>query len=422
MAESKKQHKYSLYNVLVYFCALFSCLVPRYKPTFKLHLGIDFSLYSIAVIVTWFICVRRFRFYKRIECYYFLIWFVFIIGAVWRAQRAGIWASYVLWISVSLLFMQIIYHKPDRETFDIILRGLMSGLFIQLLIGLYEVTAHRYLFEVGTISTRLYGTVAVSMFMNLNDYVTFVITLLPFAIYFLMRSKKWYSKLFNMFLVVASVYLVIKSESRSGYLSLIMIVGTCIFLFWKRSRKTKTIISLIAVFLIASVLLIPQLRSGVETTFSNMMYDVSGNSDYVRVNMIKNGFHFLNETYGFGVGAGNLHYWLETRTVYDVNNILYIHNWYMEIMVTFGVLFFLIYVIWHIKNIRSLVSSVKAQSNFWTLNNTFLISFLAFTIVSIASSSNIYSEWVWMYLVLVPTYILSRDKMNKNTETQSVVL
>ena len=139
-------------------------------------------------------------------------------------------------------------------------------------------------------------------------------------------------------------------------------------------------------------------------------------SDNVRINLIKNGLYFLAETYGFGVGAGNLHYWLRDRTVYDVGQIMFIHNWYIEVLVTFGVLFFVIYMLFHITVFLDLYKNID-RNNIWSLNNVFLMSYIVFSIVCISSSSNTSAEWVWMYFASVSTYCLCKQMTKTHLET-----
>ena len=59
-------NKTTLFDAFLYICVLLSGLVPRYITTFKLHIVIGISMFTIAVIVTWLLFVRRFKVYKSI--------------------------------------------------------------------------------------------------------------------------------------------------------------------------------------------------------------------------------------------------------------------------------------------------------------------------------------------------------------------
>lgn len=153
---------------------------------------------------------------------------------------------------------------------------------------------------------------------------------------------------------------------------------------------------------------------GVRTTLTNLLasntIDLTGRSDIARLNLIKNGLYFLKQTHGLGVGAGNLYNWLADRSIYYIGDLRFIHNWYVEVLVTFGVAFFILYIIFHGRMLYKLYSNKYHISS---LKTTFFLSFVCFSVVSISSSSNVYSEWVWMYLVVVSLYMLS---IRKTTE------
>ena len=228
--------KLNIYDLCLYLCAFLSGLVPRYIHTFKITIVIGISLFTVAVVITWLGLVRHLKISNHIECYFFYIWFVLIVGGFWRTKKYGVWASYVDWIVTAVLFMQILYHRENDRTFEVVIRAIVDALFIQLLIGLYEITAHRYLFETGDIARRLYGHVAISMFHNLNDYVTFVVTIMPFSIYLLMQKRGIVYQVYYLFIMMISVFLVIRSESRGAILGLILIVGTILFMFFRKSK------------------------------------------------------------------------------------------------------------------------------------------------------------------------------------------
>lgn len=401
-----------LFDIFLYICVFLSGLVPRYILNFKIHVVIGISMFSVAVLVTWLICSRRVMVFPKIECYYFYIWFVLIIGAVWRAERIGIWASYVDWIITAILFMQILYHRPDEKSFNIAIRAIVDALFIQLIIGVYEINTHHYLFEIGTTSKRLYGNVAISMFHNLNDYVTFTVTLLPFAIYLLINRKGVFTKAYYSLIIVIDIFLSLRSESRGAILGLILIAGTVIFLFFRRSKTNRYIVASVISIVTLAIILSVRLREIISTFFVTVVLDQSGISNSIRTNLIKNGLHFLKTTYGFGVGAGNLYQWLAEKAIYPTCGVLFIHNWYLEIAVTFGVVLFILYITLHVKILVSLFKQFSMESGFWSMNNTLLVSFVAFSLVSISSSSNVYSEWVWMYLVLISTYVMFKTTKN----------
>lgn len=405
--------KSDFFNKLIYICVVLACLAPKYYDSvLRLPIGLRVSFYTVFVVATWFLFVRIVVVHKKIESYIFLVWLFFLIVNVWRVEQIGAWGYFVVWIVTALLFQQIVYFQANNETFNIIIKAVVDGLFIQLLLGLYEITTHRYLFEIGDVifkSNRLYGNVAISMFRNLNDYATFVMTMCPFAVYKYFEQQGILKKVYYGAISLLSIFMLIRSESRAVVLTIIVLLAFLLYLNYKKSAQNKIVLSFACVIILFSFLLLPSLQQVVVNILEHNFINPESGSDSARINLIKNGLYFLFETYGFGVGAGNLVVWLGQKSVYDIGSLLFIHNWYVEILVTFGILFFLVYVVFHVKVLLNLYKKID-KTKVWSKNNTILISFLAFSIVCISSSSNFSAEWVWMYFSWISMYSLSLGK------------
>ena len=272
---------------------------------------------------------------------------------------------------------------------------------------------HRYLFETGDMAPRLYGNVAIGMFMNVNDYVTFVATALPFSLYKFFNVSNLVKKLYYSLISIISLFLLIRSESRTVLLVFVAFTGILVYLFCKNSLRNKIIVFL-AFSLIAYILHYSnQLLQSVYDYLLVFMVDSAEHSNLIRINLIKNGLYFLEETYGFGVGAGNLYDWLGEKSIYFIGGVRFIHNWYVEILATFGVILFIFYIIFHTK-ILLILFKERNNKKIWEKHNIIFISFVIFSITSISSSSNVFSEWVWMYLVFVSTYCLYLNSRIRN--------
>ncbi len=397
-----------LYKVMIYLCAFLSCLVPRYIATFKISVGLDISFYTIAVVLTWIFYVKKIKVISKLEVSFFLIWFLFIVCSIWRSKKIGVWGYYVDVIVTALFYLQILLYANDKESaIDLIIRAVIAAMAIHLVIGFYEITEHKYLFEVGEFNKKYYGKTPISIFHNPNDYITFIVTLLPFAVYKLFQHKNTWMRVFYALMILSSCYMVFKSESRGAFFTLI-ILGVIIMHLFNRQKKGNRWITYGAVAAaICLAFMIPFSRTKLLSFMKTYRVDFTKvGSDVSRVNLLKNGFYFLKCTYGFGVGAGNLFYWLAERAVYPISGYKFIHNWYMELLATFGIVFFVIYAVWHIRILIRLFRRYDKTKPLFCLNNCMFLSFVAFSFISISSSSNIYSEWIWMYLIFVSVYSL----------------
>lgn len=396
-------------NTAVFICSLLASLVPRYISAFKIRLIINISLYTLAVLIVYMIFSRRFLVYKRIESYFIVVWFLFVILSLWRSEQFGAWAYYVDWTLTAVLFEQILYSSDRSDVFESVIKGLLLGLCIHLIIGFIEITLHKYFFGVSIAGRSYYGRVPVSIFHNPNDYVTYLITIFPFVIYMMYKQKTFVKKSLFAVIAVITLYMINRSESRSAFFALLVLGIALVYLKFRKSGVSKIYILLgfATVFLV--LIANTRLREAVINLFVSNSVDAEA-TDLARINLIKNGLYFVKRTYGAGVGAGNLHKWLSEKTIYNIGILRFMHNWYIELLATFGVVFFALYSIFHVKIIINLIKRYNPNDIIWNLDNTMLVSFVAFSIISIASSSNIYSEWIWMYLIFMATYAMFVDK------------
>ncbi len=69
------------------------------------------------------------------------------------------------------------------------------------------------------------------------------------------------------------------------------------------------------------------------------------------------------KTFGFGVGIGNVEYWMENFRVYETFGILNVHNWWVEILVNFGIFIFVRYVLFYSSLVRSIYRIYRFKVN-----------------------------------------------------------
>ena len=155
-------------NTAIFLCALLSSLVPRYISTFKIRMGINVSFYTVAVVAVYFLFSHRFVVYRKIQGLFMLIWLIFVVLSVWRAKQFGDWLYYFDWTLTAVLFSQVLYSGDNREAYESVIKGLLSGLIIHLIVGFIEITRRSYFFSVSIERRSYYGKVPVSIFHNPN--------------------------------------------------------------------------------------------------------------------------------------------------------------------------------------------------------------------------------------------------------------
>ena len=282
--------------------------------------------YSLFVMATWFTyALLSYRWVQSIPHWHQAIRF-FIVG---------IFCTIAL-----ILFLRT--KKDIHQVFQIM--GITA--IIHNIIGWYEVLTQNHLF-----TSHRWGNRPVSLFYNTNNFGTFLFFSV-FILYALGENCKNVSlKIIYKATAASSTLLIYFTQSRGTQLGLAF--GLVILITLSNADKLKNIRKpalskrLLPAFLTTSTIkivaiLVYMLTIGIDE------------SNSVRVNLIRNGLVFLRQTNGFGVGAGNLEYWLEANLYFvsPINNPPEIHNWWMEILAGYGVVIFLLYVVFYYRLLR----------------------------------------------------------------------
>ncbi|GAB1431747.1 hypothetical protein MASR2M29_03720 [Spirochaetota bacterium] len=275
---------------------------------------------------------------------------------------------------------------------------------IHNLIGLSEIQTGVYWFadmaEIDKYSEFSYNSIArtpVSMFTNTNNFAT-VITLGIFITYIvIVNTNSQILKSIGVLSVIISIYLLVRTNSRANMLGLV--IGLLVFIYMKYYCKRMNKKSLLILLFLPLIFFNPYVLNKIVTfVFSKLVFNFSGTeSDGIRVGLIRNGLLFLKKTNAFGVGAGNIEYWMENYKVFYTDKITNMHNWWMEILVGYGIIIFISYIWTYLKMYKLFYKSyIGSEDKFIKSTTLALISLMsAFIICSISSSSNVGSSWMW---------------------------
>jgi len=352
-------------------------------------------------------------FKKRANSYsikFMLFWFSYsIFSLAWVADYVG-WLKSVYFISLGLLSILII-SKYFNKTTDILKAFQMISIVILLhnIIGWYEILSKNYIFlNVERASYFARFGLPVSSFNNPNDFAMFLLFSIG-IIYVCMNNCK--SKIFSFFygaLIASSLSLIILTTSRANIVGLLLGTMFYIALSFKKKKTRNSLITLL-IFSIMLILVFPNYLSYLVSVISNNLHFNFSNgvgSDNIRVNLIKNGIFFLVSTLGFGTGAGNIEYWMLNRSIYDTQGIVNMHNWWMEILVGYGIIVFIMYIIFFCKLLIHLIKKYKLSRNRidYSVSLGMIFSMTGFIIGSTSSSSNLNSEWLWVFWAIVIAY------------------
>lgn len=249
-------------------------------------------------------------------------------------------------------------------------------------------------------------------FANTNDYSTLLLAGIAIALIHLLNTKSLKVKIISLISIFSSYLLITIAGSRANILALYIFVGALIGMkILEKDIVRKTL--MIGLFALIACLLIYFIFPGVRSyVYESINAFISGGgSNVYRINMILNGFVFLASTFGIGVGAGNIEYWMVNTPFFEVN-APNIHNWFMDILVAYGLLVFIPYIIMYLFILRQLFVSYRYSTTTF-VHNTSMIMFayvLCFTVSSMSSASNIFIEWQWVFWGVIIAYVQYTEK------------
>ena len=341
---------------------------------------------------------------------WYLIFLIFwlgysIISLAWTMSKTDAVKDIVfLFMGITLIFFICFYTRNEKDLINIYY--LCCVAFVSLIcIGIWEVITGKHL------SSSLFYTyppffIPTGTFYNQNDYATFLALYIPFAIGLIFYSRKLALKIIGVLSIIASVYLIILKHCISGLLAVILEVLALIVLYIIKKRKSYWLAILIPAVCIVIVWQYPFIHQYIQ-----QMASVGE-----RINLIRNGIHFLCCTFGFGVGAGNIEYWMVNYPMYDVK-VLNIHNWWAEILAEYGIFVFAGYVLFYFDIIYQLIKTYLSTTSCFMklLCTTLILSLCGFFVACIGPSSflNITAQWYIFGIALAfLKHITSTEEQN----------
>ncbi|MGE4284703.1 MAG: O-antigen ligase family protein [Clostridia bacterium] len=339
-----------------------------------------------------------------------IFWFVYAFFTVIWAKSNTAWFRSVYFLGLGLLCVVIInmyFHNIENIKNAFLLLTLMT--LVNTVLGWYEFLTQNYLFLEADRAFR-YGLskYPVSWFYNTNDFATFLLIGI-FASYISLKlSKQKVVKILSLLIIIGAIPLVFLTRSRANIVGLV--ISIVLFYFIMLKRKRRSLLSLYIILLITGLLVVGFVTSNIyESIFGGASFDFEGSgSDSTRLNLLKNGGYFFLRTFGFGVGSGNIEYWMERYAMYPTGGITNIHNWWGEILTAYGLVVFIGYLslYWKLFSTCYQLSVSKTENKEVSVIATFIACSLAgFVIGAVSSSSNISSEWLWVYMAVVIAFV-----------------
>ena len=289
---------------------------------------------------------------------FMVLWLVYALASYFWAKstRDYIRSAYFLFAGVvlTLSFVRLMRDKDDiLKAFRII----RWALLVVLLLGWYEAFTGDYHFLAAE-KIQVYGRknslgfcLPVVMSSNVNDYATLMLFAMCTFFICWRTEENPTLKVIDLGGIVLSAAIIFVSTSRGNIFGLFL---TVIFLMMKskESRRMFAVVMVLAVIYLGTDIIM-EIMEGQSFDLTEMLSGDAEGSDGIRANLIRNGFHFLGKTFGMGVGIGQIETWMLNEAIYDTDGILNIHNWWVELLTSYGIIFFIAYVAFFVKIFRN---------------------------------------------------------------------
>lgn len=355
----------------------------------------------------------------------FLWWLTALVTLGWSESLSHWFQAFfllTLGLGAVLSLYFFVTNLEQWKTLCLTIWSMMNGL---VLWGVLEIMTNTYLFadlekldKYHTFTSNPWSRIPITIFENQNDYATMLLAYIATTVIVYALTHSIWLRLFEWSMALIAGYLIYRTDSRMSLLAA-MVMGLLLVLRYFPIKRTLSfvrqtlagVVGLIGAILVIKPSIIQKIGEVIYTKGQDYL-----TGDMARVNMMKNGFYFLGKTGGFGVGAGNIEHWMLEYGPYSTNGIANIHNWWLEILVGYGVLPFLVYLLTYLLLLlrlyqlsQSLLLTKKVRQMAYGL---FMFMFV-FIFASITSANNMLIEWHWVYFGMIASFVHLMDRQLK---------
>jgi teichuronic acid biosynthesis protein TuaE len=354
---------------------------------------------------------------NRSYFYFLVIWVIYaIISLIWVRDIAGWIRGFSFLLSACIASWFIAWNFSNVKDFITALRIIEGIALILGAFGIYEIFTGNYLFltsekliyyeNYSYLESSIGRFIPVSIFDNPNDFSLFLLFAVFVSIALFKIKNSNLGKLFSLSSVIYFIFLLFASQSRSGFIGLLIGVLLLIYLSVRNYSFTKR--TLITSLMVLVIFLTFNWIVKNKTIFEPLIsFNSQTGSDRIRINLLENGLVFLKNSLFMGIGVGNIEYYMTNDTNLYTENINNIHNWWAEILVSSGIIIFLLYLIIYLRNLIKLLklSLNQANRNVASISVSFFCFLFAFAISAVGSSSLMSAEWLWVVVALIAGFI-----------------
>lgn len=338
-----------------------------------------------------------------------------ILSGLWTADRAG-WANALVFIVPGYVSSVLVFaFLNEARTFRTMLRLVVLVALASCGLGFYEIATGNYLFAGEEMAVRLADRsqlqsllgwrAPVGFYGNPNNFALLLLFATAFsAMLFGTSSRRW-SKAVYAAVGLLFITIVAATQSRSGAAAIFIMGGAyaaLTFVVRGAVHRIKMAIAGVALLGALAVAVGPEMLAAARDVYAVDLAAKSG-SDAVRVDLIRGGWRLFRESPLLGVGVGSIDYHLGGDGFLYAGSITRLHNWWLELLVSSGLVLFA----WHVWVLlrtaqRAMQNARRRPRGGAAVVNLLVISvLLAFVVGAVGPSSLLLTEWFWPLLALV---------------------
>nr|BAL60203.1 hypothetical conserved protein [Candidatus Acetothermum autotrophicum] len=413
---------FSLQRALLYLTIIAGFIGPAF---FTIPLGpIHLFPYRILLVLLGILFVISILFkqgrvhgsFLKVKLYLqFLVFWLFyaFLSSVWAAEKIeAIKEITFLLMAISMLFFTVYYFRRLKDLKGFYYLWLLN-LIASIPLGLWENLTGYHLSVSGLIGAPQPVIFMPSgVFTGPNEFATLIALSIPLVLAFIRYQDGLFAQVPGLISLLASLYLLIATGSRANYIAVILEFAFLFVLLSKPHQKLKSMI-FSGLLISCIVIVFPKLfQQAFDTLISQLnsitgQWEISYGSIGARINLIKNSLIFLIRTGGFGVGAGNAEYWMEHFQVYPTYSIINPHNWWVEILVQYGVFIFVGYLLFYLSlAIRLYILYPRLSDRTEKMIcEGLLVGLVGFFFASISSSSIMALNPHWLFFAFALAFL-----------------
>lgn len=343
-----------------------------------------------------FLGQRQTTAYRYIKVSNYILFYIFwafyaLLSLLWAVDKNRAILNIIFLNTGILCVFLIVYYFKDINSMNRIFKIWLIAFIIMIGIGIWEILTGNHLpgSKYSDLQNYYFRYLPVAVFYNTNDFATFISISLPIiliGISQIIKSLKWYV---GAAVFIIAIYVLANTQSGANIVAVILEMSFWFLILQKGISRIKII-----VFALLASLLIFSFYSDIAQTALNKVTvqlntiptDLAEGAN--RKSLYLNGLHFAIESYGFGVGAGNVEYYMENSPIYFTHAID-MHNWFLEILVNYGILVFIGYLFLYFGLLRSLYQIYRKTKfpQYKLAAQGLLVSMVGFSVASLSSSS-----------------------------------